>query len=123
MTKKVECWQIFKFLRFKMVWNSSFEKIIYGVKLCAEVWTLLKKRRLFRFYIECLTAGKAKKYRRVLYSEIYFGQLDIEHHSGRNIKLISYYIQFQVPIDYMPSLMSMTPFFSRVHTSVQNCTP
>ena len=36
-----------------MIWSSSFEKIIYGVKFCTEVWTLLKKRRqsrlLFKF--------------------------------------------------------------------------
>ena len=44
--KKLECLQISKFLRFKMIWSSSFEKSIYGAKFCTEVWTLLKKRRL-----------------------------------------------------------------------------
>jgi len=34
--------QIFKFLRFKMIWCSSFEKITLGVKFCTEVLALLK---------------------------------------------------------------------------------
>jgi len=38
INKKLQCLQISKFLRFKMIWRSWFEKIIYGVK----VWTLLK---------------------------------------------------------------------------------
>ena len=34
--------RFFKFLRFKMILYSSFEKVIQGVKFCTEVWTLLK---------------------------------------------------------------------------------
>ena len=29
-----------------MIWRSSYRKIIYWVKFCTEVWSLLKKRRL-----------------------------------------------------------------------------
>ena len=40
--KKLEYSQISKFLRFKVIWSSSFEKIIYVVKFCTVVLTLLK---------------------------------------------------------------------------------
>jgi len=40
--KKLECLQISKFLPFKMIWSSSFEKIILRAKFCTEVWSLLK---------------------------------------------------------------------------------
>ena len=34
-----------KFVRFKMIWSSSFEKIIQAAKFCTKVSTLVKKRR------------------------------------------------------------------------------
>jgi len=52
--KKLECSHISKFLCFKMIRTSSFGKIIYGVKFCTEVLTLLKNGAciLTRFQIK-----------------------------------------------------------------------
>ena len=44
--KKLECWQISKFLRCKTIRSSSFEKKNnFGTKFCAKFPRLLKKRR------------------------------------------------------------------------------
>ena len=48
--KTLECSQISQILRFKMIWSSSFEKIIYGDKICTEVWTFRKKTGVFVFF-------------------------------------------------------------------------
>ena len=40
--RKLECSQICKFIRFKMIWSSSFVKNNLGAKLCTEVLTLQK---------------------------------------------------------------------------------
>ena len=44
---------IWKFLRFKMIRSSLFERLIYGVKFCAEVFTLLKKASNLKLIILC----------------------------------------------------------------------
>ena len=47
---KFECLQIFKFLPFKMIWNSSFEKNYLGGQILSKVWFLLKNGVISVFF-------------------------------------------------------------------------
>ena len=69
--KKLECLQISKFLRFKMIWSSSIEKIILGVKFCTRNLDRSKKRRHWEKGIEgewlaASSWGDVQLYRRPL---------------------------------------------------------
>jgi len=48
--KKLECLQISKFLRFKIIWTRSLQKLVGGSNFVQKLGPSYKKRRLCTFY-------------------------------------------------------------------------
>jgi len=134
------------FLRFKMIWSSLFETIIWGVKFCTGVWTLVKNGVLDVIYYESSSCKPTHSVLKIL-QDLYAMQSTSSffYTSDQNI-LVEIILRnlLDLPSDsdlrttYLQLLhqvvknsnwsedrhkSAQTPFFNRVRNSVQRSSP